>query len=302
MNGATPTITGLTLAIIGCGTMGSAILAGVMESCVQTEARGEEPTISRFIATVSSSESAQALRLRFAKYRVKPWLEVLEKDNVTGMREADIVMLACKPYMASTVLSTPCVRESLAGKLVVSVLVGSPADKLESFIYHASPKGDDERRIYIKRVMLNIAAEHGASMSVIETPAEPVPQYMEDITSWMFLQVGKTAPVAPELFDIGGIIAGPSSAFLSVALDGILDGAVSEGLKRADARKMLTQSMVSLTKLLESGEHPAVLREKYSSPKGTTIAGLLSLEEDRVRYAFSKAVIKSSKRSEEIGK
>jgi pyrroline-5-carboxylate reductase len=276
--------------------MGSAILAGVMESCVLSKAAGEEPRISKFIATVNSPGSADALRQRFAKY--KGWLQVLEKDNISGMKEADIVMLACKPYMAETVLSQDGVFESLRGKLVISVLVGSPVEKLERIIYGQNIP-PTEKEIFLKRVMLNIAAEYGESMSVIEETSFSVE--MEEVSDWMFLQVGKIAPVAPNLFDIGGLIAGASSAYLSLAFDGILDGAVSEGLKRADAKKMLTQSLISLAKLLENGEHPAVLREKYSSPKGTTIAGLLSLEEDRVRYAFSKAIITGSKRSQAIG-
>jgi pyrroline-5-carboxylate reductase len=280
---------------INPGTMGSAILAGVMESCVLSKAAGEEPRISKFIATVNSPGSAEALRKRFAKY--KDWLQVYYKNNLRGMEDADIVMLACKPYMADTVLGQTGVYAALAGKLVISVLVGSPVTKLEAAICRDYPPATN---LYIKRVMLNIAAEYGESMSVIETTS--FSEEMEGVSEWIFSQVGETAPVAANLFDIGGIIAGPSSAFLSVAFDGILDGAVSEGLKRADAKKILTQSLVSLTKLLENGEHPAVLREKYSSPKGTTIAGLLSLEEDRVRYAFSKAVIASSKRSEAIGK
>jgi pyrroline-5-carboxylate reductase len=214
------------------------------------------------------------------------------------MREADIVLLAFKPYMVDLVLRAKGVREALAGKLVISVLVGSPPKKLEAAIFHAGERREDEAPFYIKRAMLNIAAEFRESMTVIEKTS--MPQEYEDVTDWIFLQLGKIAPVAPDLFDIGGVIAGAAGALLSVAFDGMLDGAVSQGLKRADAKKMLTQSLFSMAKLLEI-EHPAVLREKFSSPKGTTIAGLLSLEEDRVRYAFSKAVIASSKRSQEIG-
>lgn len=215
------------------------------------------------------------------------------------MTEADIVLLACKPYMAEEVLGAEGVRYALEGKLVISVLVGSPVAKLEAIIYgHAPPQKD--RMCYIQRAMPNIAAELGEAMTVIESTS--MPQEFRDISHWIFSQIGKTAPVAPDLFDIGGVMAGPTGAFLSVALDGILDGAVSQGLKRADAKKMVTQSLVGLARLLENGEHPGMLRERFSSPKGTTIDGLLSLEEDRVRFAFSKAVIASSKRSQEIGK
>ncbi|TVY55234.1 Pyrroline-5-carboxylate reductase [Lachnellula cervina] len=292
------TMTGKTMAIIGCGTMGGAILSGVLESTAKSQLAGEAPRIEHFIATVQSRGSAQALRNKYSKYGES--LEVLQADNVSAMRKADIVMLACKPYMADTVLKADGVREALEGKLVVSVLVGSPPEKLSAAIYHAGPRRRDEAEFYIKRVMLNIAANLGQSISVIETTS--MPEEFEEISDWIFQQVGKTAPVAPELFDVGGVMVGVSGALFTVAFDGILDGAVRQGLKRADAKKMLTQSLFSVAALLESGEHPAVLREKFSSPRGTTIEGLLSLEEDRVRHAFSKAVIASSKRSEEIGK
>jgi pyrroline-5-carboxylate reductase len=89
-------------------------------------------------------------------------------------------------------------------------------------------------------------------------------------------------------------------AFISVALDGILDGAVSQGLKRSLGRTMVTQSLMGLAKLLEAGDTPDVLREKFASPRGTTIDGLLSLEEDKVRSAFSKAVIKTAHKSQSM--
>ncbi|KUJ06591.1 pyrroline-5-carboxylate reductase [Mollisia scopiformis] len=293
--------TGQTLAIIGCGTMASAILSGVLNACAASQAQGDEPRISRFIATVQSEGSAAALRSRF-----QDRIEVIRGDNVTAMKEADLVLLAFKPYMVDKVLRNEGVYEALLGKLVISVLVGSPVQKLEDAIRLCQPFGkgtitNKAGALHIKRAMMNIAVEFGAGMTVIETTEDMPPSYNE-LTDWIFLQCGKIQSVAPELFDIGGVMAGASGALLSVAFDGMLDGAVSQGLKRADAKKILTQALFSLATLLENGEHPAVLREKFSSPKGTTIDGLLSLEEDRARYAFSKAVIASSKRSQEIGK
>jgi pyrroline-5-carboxylate reductase len=287
----------LTKADISPGTMGSAILSGVLESCSRDKANGGQPKISRFIATVNSNSSAARLLKQFnpPSFQVEVW----QGENVKAMHTADIVLLAFKPYMIDLVLRAEGVREALAGKLVISVLVGSPPHKLEAAIFHEGERMVDEEPFYIKRAMLNIAAEFRESMTVIETTNMPL-EY-EEITDWIFLQLGKIQPVAPELFDIGGVLAGASGALLSVAFDGMLDGAVKQGLKRADAKKILTQSLFSMAKLLES-EHPAVLREKFSSPKGTTIDGLLSLEEDRARYAYSKAVIATTKRSLEIGK
>ncbi|KAH7408036.1 pyrroline-5-carboxylate reductase dimerization-domain-containing protein [Cadophora sp. MPI-SDFR-AT-0126] len=294
-NGFTPKA-GLTLGVIGCGNMAGAILSGVLDSCAKTQAAGE-PRISRFVATVNSEGSAKRVKSQFDKYSDR--LQVIQGDNVKAMREADVVLLGFKPYMIDLVLTVDGVREALAGKLVISVLAGSPVEKLKAAIFHAGPKIADEKPFFIKRAMMNMAAEYGQSMTVLETNPL-IPKEHEDLVEWMFSQLGKTAPVAPELYDVAGVMAGASGALLSVAFDGMLDGAVSQGMKRADANKILTQSLISLATLLQN-EHPAVLREKFSSPKGTTIAGLLSLEEDRARYAYSRATIASSERSKEIG-
>lgn len=280
--------------------MASAILSGVLKACALAESAGDTPRISRFIATVQSEGSAAALRSRFGDN-----VEVIRGDNVKAMNEADVVLLGFKPYMVDQVLRVDGVSKALQGKLVISVLVGSPVQKLEAAIcqWKSGPGAvyQTSGKFFIKRAMMNIAAEYGASMTVVETN-ESIPPEMNELTNWIFLQCGKIQPVSPELYDVGGVMAGASGALLSVAFDGMLDGAVSQGLKRADAKKILTQALFSLATLLENGEHPAVLREKFSSPKGTTIDGLLSLEEDRARWAFGRAVIASSKRSQEIGK
>jgi pyrroline-5-carboxylate reductase len=274
--------------------MGAAILSCVMDSCAKTQETGEEPRIAKFIACVNSKGSAEGLESRFEKYSDR--LTVLQQDNIKGMKDADIVLLGCKPYMAEKVLTAEGVQEALKGKLVISVLAGTPVPKLQSFIWGLSVYAKGGPQCFVVRGMCNIAAEFGESMTVIETA--DIPENLLELTNWIFLQLGKITPVTPDLFDIGGVLAGPSGAFLSVAIDGILDGAVSQGLKRAQARTMMTQSLVGLAKLLGEGNTPDQLREKFSSPRGTTIAGLLSLEEDRVRHAFSKAVIASSHRSQ----
>jgi pyrroline-5-carboxylate reductase len=316
-NGTTPKA-GQTLSIIGCGmkkkqeqtlrhapftsltypgTMASAILSAILESCAATQAAGSEPRFSRFVATCNSTTTAKSLECRFAAHADR--FAVWRGENVEAMKVADVVMLSFKPYMIDLVLRNEGVREALAGKLVLSVLAGSPVAKIENAIYFSGPRAENEKPFYIKRAMMNLAAEYRESMTVIEST--DMPSEYEELSNWVFLQIGKIAPIAPELYDVGGVLAGASGALMSVAFDGMLDAAVSQGLKRADAKKILTQSLVSLAKLLEN-EHPAVLREKFSSPKGTTIAGLLSLEEDRARYAYTRAVNASSERSKEIGK
>ncbi len=272
--------------------MGATILSRLLASCTKALEKGEEPRISHFIATVNSEASADKLSARFTSDRV----EVIWGDNVKAMKDGDLVLLAFKPYMIDLVLKKPGVREALAGKLVISVLVGSPTRKFEEAV---PPRSGDEA-YFLQRAMPNPSAEFGEAMTIVEVLPD-MPQEHQEMTTWIFSQCGKISLQPPELYDIGGVVSGVSVALLSVAFDGMLDGAVNQGLKRGDAKKILSQALFSMAKLLEE-EHPAVLREKFSSPKGTTIDGILSLEEDRVRFAFSKAVIAASKRSHEIGK
>jgi pyrroline-5-carboxylate reductase len=277
----------LTIAV---GNMGTAILAGVLGACRKERLAGAEPRIGRFFACVNSDASVERLKNRFNADL--DHLGVVQKQNTMATYQADIVLLACKPYMIDAVLGEEGMAEALRGKLVISVIVGTPPAKLYAAI------GCSPIFCFIVRAMLNIAAELGESMTVIETTE--LPGDFWEITNWIFLQLGKTTAVAPDLYDIGGVLAGMSGVLLSVALDGILDAAISQGIKRPEARKIMAQSLIGLARQLEQGHTPDQLREKTSSPRGTTIEGLMSLEEDRVRYAYTKAVVKATKRSQDI--
>ena len=278
------------------GVMGSAILKGVLDACEEARLDGAEPRFAKFIACVNSKESVERLETRFEKYLER--LTILQRKNVEGADTADVVMLGCKPYMAEAVLQEKGLAAALEGKLLISFVVGTPHAKILDALYDRNvPSSQDSRKgIQIVRGMMNLAAQYGESLTVIEDL--PLPGDFLDITNWIFSKLGETALVTPNLYDVGGVIAGASAAFISVAVDGMLDGAVKEGIKRAEARKMLAQTLRSFAALLENGETPDTVREKFSSPKGTTIAGTMSLEEDRVRYAYSKAVVKATERSQ----
>lgn len=263
---------------------------------------GGEPKFNKFIACVNSQPSAERLKSRFLKDF--PFLSILVGDNLRAVKEADVVMLGCKPYMVEKVLSQPGMGEALKGKLSISFVVGTPQKSMLLSLGAGDGYGNVTPSLasqyHIVRGMMNLAASLGESMTVIEDV--PLPGDFSEVTQWIFSQIGKTTLVAPELYDVGGVLAGTSAGFLSVAVDGMLDGAVSQGVKRAEARKIITQTLISLAKLLEAGDTPDSLREKFSSPRGTTIEGLMSLEEDRVRSAYCKAVVKATKRSQEMGK
>ncbi|RAL61207.1 hypothetical protein DID88_010286 [Monilinia fructigena] len=139
------------------------------------------------------------------------------------------------PYMAEEVLGAPGVADALANKLVISVLAGSTTEQLKEFAF----KGR------------------------LETIS---PKY-EEAMKWVFQSIGQYTYVPDNVFQVAGVLAGCTPAWFLTAFDGILDGAVSEGMKRDTATEILAGSMLAAAKMIQNGEHPAVLREKISSPR-----------------------------------
>lgn len=209
------------------------------------------------------------------------------------MQQADIILLACKPYMAEEILGQDGVRGALAGKFVISVLAGKTTDDLEGYIYNSkiSGLGDKERKPYIVRTQPNVAASLHKSMTIIENPEPPLPETWESVLCWIFECIGKTKFLPADLFNVGTMLVGASMGILSIPVEGMLDGGVKEGLRRAEGLELMAEAMSGLAGLLKSGVHPAVLREQISSPRGCTIQALLRLEREGTRGTFSQAVI-----------
>ncbi|KAM5357760.1 hypothetical protein ACJZ2D_015927 [Fusarium nematophilum] len=240
------------------GNMGSAILSGLLDATRSQP----HPRISRFIVVTKSVESADRLRGRFEQDKSR--LLVRHGASVWAMQQADIILLGCKPHMAEHVLGEGGVREALSGKFLISVLAGKTPQVLESYIHQNLDRAQGP---YVVRAMPNVAA-----------------------------RIGKVKVLATDVFDIGSLLVGSSMAILSVGLDGILDGCVLEGIRRPEALEMAAQSMLGMAELLRQGEQPAAYRESVSSPRGGTIAAILTVEKAGMRGTFAQSIIDGTKR------
>lgn len=308
---------GLTLAVIGCGTMGTSILTGILNA--KSKSAATDSNINTFIATVHTMASMERLRKQFYSGKSRVNILIGNDGVLQAMQKADIVLLACKPYVIEGVLSMQGAREALGGKLVISVAVGTPVIKMARALGFAdsSPGRGKEREtkeIAIVRAMPNIAASFGESNTVVEiSPSMQLSNQNKSIVRYIFGCVGSIVEVGPGQYDAASVLAAASMAFLTVAIDGILDGGVKEGIKRAEGRDILVRSLKGLVGLLEGkggderegnsngkGRTGDEIREGFSSPRGTTIEGLVGLEEDRVRYAYCRSVMRATKRSLEM--
>lgn len=188
--------------------------------------------------------------------------------------EGQTVILCVKPHALEEV------EKALKGKAdtLYSVLAGTPLEKLKKHI---------KAQHYV-RAMPNLAAESFASMTSLTGDA-----VKEEEAKTLFESIGRTLWLGSEKeLDIATAVAGSGPAFLAMVAEALADGAVRQGLKRADARHLVNGLFHGFAPLLEN-HHPALLKEAVMSPGGTTAAGCAVLEKNGIRYAMIEAIEKA---------
>lgn len=210
------------------------------------------------------------------------------------------MILACKPQLLDTVLSQPGIAKALRGKLLISILAGVPVSQIESALRANDPDADE--RCIVVRAMPNTASLIRESMTVIATSSPPLPTPLSALVEWIFTSTGRIVHLPPSAMDASTALCGAGPAFFALVLEAIADGAVAMGLPRAEAQFMAAQAMRGCSGLVLSGEHPAMVREKVSTPGGCTIGGLLVLEEGSIRGTVARAVREATVVAAELGK
>ena len=199
-------------------------------------------------------------------------------------------------------------REALKGKLLISICAGVPVGQIEEALYGeteearlANGHAQSFDRCKIVRVMPNTAALVRESMTVIASSTPPLPAEMQELTTWIFTRIGRVVHLPPSMMDVSTALCGSGPAFLALMMESLADGAVAMGLPRAEAQLMAAQTMRGTAGIVLNGEHPALVREKVSTPGGCTIGGLLVLEEGRVRGTVAKCVREATVVASQLG-
>ncbi|KAK0669674.1 putative pyrroline-5-carboxylate reductase [Cercophora samala] len=299
----------LTMAVIGCGTMGIAILSGILASLDEkppsptpsgTSTPLHETTTrlpSKFIACVKRPESAKKLQAAFSPYTTP--VTINTNSNLPAVQAADIILLGCKPYMVNEVLSEPNLAPALSGKLLISILAGVTEAQLVNTLTAAN--GGHPVNCQVVRAMSNTASLIRESMTVIGTSNPPLDPETTATVTWIFNQIGEVVYLPPSNMDVCTSLCGSGPAFFALMLEAAIDGAVAMGLPRAEAQRMAAQTMKGAAGLVLNGDHPALLRDKVSTPGGCTIGGLLVLEEGRVRGTVARAVREATVVASQLG-
>lgn len=212
-------------------------------------------------------------------------------DNAKAARFGEVVVLAIKPQHAAAVLDS--VAEHIGPEqLVVSIMAGVPTRAIEERLSPGVP---------VIRVMPNILCVVKESASAIAKGKHATDEHRETALR-LFSAVGTAVSVDESLLDGVTGLSGSGPAYIFTVIEALADGGVAVGLSRAVALKLAAQTVLGAAKMvLEGDAHPALLREKVTSPAGTTVEGLAVLEAKGVRDAFAQAVRAAAARSKSLG-
>jgi len=211
------------------------------------------------------------------------------EDAIIGQQ---VVVLGVKPQSAPELFQL--VKSHLRpDQVLVSIMAGVSTATIESQL---------EAPIPVVRVMPQTLAQLGAAASGVCGGRHATPAQVELVRA-LFDRVGSTALVAEYQMDAVTGLSGSGPAYIYTVIEALADGGVRVGLSREVALKLAAQTALGAARMvLESGQHPAVLRDQVTSPGGTTIAGLHKLEEKGLRDALISAVQAATERSAQLGK
>jgi pyrroline-5-carboxylate reductase len=211
-------------------------------------------------------------------------------ENTEAVAEAETVILVVKPQDMSDLLSE--IAESIKpGTLVVSLAAGVDTTFIESRL----PEG-----VAVVRVMPNTPAQVDEGMAAISPGSHSTQDHLDRVTE-ILSATGRVITVPERYQDAVTAISGTGPAYLFFVVEAMIEAGVHLGLPRDTATELVVQTMLGSAKLLrETGEHPTVLRERVTSPGGTTAAAVRELEDHKVRAAFLRAMEAARDRSREL--
>ena len=261
-----------TVALLGVGKLGEALLSGLLRSGTPA---GDMIAAERYV------ERADEIASRYG---------VLTLTPEQAAARADVVLLAVKPQDMRALLTDvgPHVR---TGTLVVSLAAGITSALVEELVPDGTP---------VVRVMTNTPVFVDEAMSAISAGSHAGAEHLQVVED-LLNPVGKVVRVPESQQDAVTALSGSGPAYFFFLVEAMIDAGILLGLPRAVAAELIVQTAVGSARMLrESGEHPVLLREAVTSPGGTTIAAIRTMEDHGVRAALLSAIEAARNRSREL--
>ncbi len=270
----TTTLSGKKIAVLGAGKMGSILLQALLKNGLLSAKNAT--------ATVAHEDRAKGLS---RKLGIR-----IGTDNVKAAENADIILIAVKPQVVEEVASQ--LRGHISPRqLLISVAASVPNSLIEKALNAEIP---------VVRAMPNTPCSVGFGMTAIAKGAHAAAKHVELATT-LFEVVGRTVVVDEKHMDAVTGLSASGPAYIYIILESLAEAGVKVGLPRDVATLLAAQTTLGAAQVvLETGDHPALLKDSVTTPAGCTVDGLMELEEGKLRVTLIKAVVKATQRAKEL--
>ena len=264
------------ICIIGTGNMGEALVSGLLGS--------NSSSPKKIICTDVRESVLDAVKKEYGVQTTT--------NNLEAVTKSDIIIYAVKPQIMAAVIKETVAKLDMS-KLIISIAAGVPMAALESCL---------NKELRLIRVMPNIAAAVKESATAVAA-GKSVSEEDVEMAMSIFNSIGKTVFIKENyLMDAITGLSGSGPAYIFLIVEAMADAGVKVGLSRQEAFFLSTQTVLGAARMLiETKEHPGQLRDRVTSPGGTAIAGLATLEEGGLRTTLINAVEVATNRSRELG-
>lgn len=262
------------VAVLGAGKMGSILLKALLEKKLLSA--------NLVSATVAHEDRARTLTEKLGVS--------VTTDNLSAVKNADIVFICVKPQVVEEVAEQirPNVHQN---QMIISVAASVPTSQIEKALAAEVP---------VVRAMPNTPCVLGAGMTALCKGKFASAKDVESASA-LFRVVGRTVVVDEKHMDAVTGLSASGPAYIYIILESLAEAGVKVGLPRDIATLLAAQTTLgAATVVLETGDHPALLKDAVTTPAGCTIDGILELEEGKLRVTLIKAVVKAAQRAKEL--
>ncbi|EDO18386.1 hypothetical protein Kpol_1013p58 [Vanderwaltozyma polyspora DSM 70294] len=282
---------GYTLAMIGCGVMGQAVLSAIYNAPKAESLEEKTRFPAKIIASNYDEESAKLVTDLINGFSESPNGIVVESTwgkNEEVVEEAQVIFLGVKPFVVNEVME-PLI-EKVSGKLLISICAGWTIESLSKYSNQVS------------RIMTNTPAKYGYGCAVVShSPQVSISQ--KQIVKQLISQVGKYVELPEKNMDAATALVGSGPAFVLLMLESLMESGIKMGIPLKESKECAMKVMEGTIKMVEeSGQHPSVLKHQVCTPGGTTIAGLCVMEDKGVKSGIIRGVEEASIVSAKLGK
>src|SRR5580692_2088959 len=273
---ATPVMPGLRVAVLGAGKMGGILLQAFLKNNLLAA--------EQIFATVQHAERAKAMSAQFG-------VEVTT-DNLAAAKQAEVILLGVKPTQVPALIEE--IRTALTPKKMVLSFAASVKTR--------SIEDGAGCELAVVRAMPNTPAMLAAGITALCGGRFVTTEQMA-VAQRIFQTVGKTVVVDEKHMDAVTGLSGSGPAFLYIIIEALAEAGVNVGLPRDVATLLAAQTTLGSARMvLETGYHPALLKDAVTTPAGCTVDGILELEEGGLRVTLIKAVKRATQRAKELAK